>query len=103
MAKPTYEELEAELKKMADQYQMELSKVKEILGEEETKSVREDIAVQKAVDFLVENAKPVKAKKADKEEKDEKAEKPAKASKSKEADTEKADKKPAKKTAKKED
>ncbi|MCR5101476.1 MAG: trigger factor [Butyrivibrio sp.] len=60
------EELEAELQKMADQYKMELSKVKELVGENEQKTMRMDLAVRKAADFLVENAKEVAAKKTTK-------------------------------------
>ena len=51
------EEVEAEMQKMADAYKMELDKVKELIGEEERKSLSQDIAVQKAVDFVVDQAK----------------------------------------------
>jgi trigger factor len=51
------DEVNAEIKKMADQYKMEESKVKEILGEGQLKQLRQDLAVQKAADFIVENAK----------------------------------------------
>jgi len=60
------EEVNAELQKMADQYKMELDKVKEIVGEKEQKQMRDDLAVQKAAEFLVENAKEVAAKKTTK-------------------------------------
>lgn len=50
------EDIEEELKKMADAYQMELDKVKELIGDEQKKQLAEDIAVQKAADFVVENA-----------------------------------------------
>lgn len=53
----TDEDVEKELTEMASAYGIELEKVKEFMGEEELKQVREDIAVQKAVDFVVENAK----------------------------------------------
>ena len=52
----TEEDIENELKKMAEQYQMELDKVKELIGEEQKKQLAEDLAVQKAADFVVENA-----------------------------------------------
>lgn len=51
------EELEKELEKMAESYKMELDKVKNLLGESEMKQIKEDIAVQKAVTFVVEAAK----------------------------------------------
>ena len=50
------EEISAELKKMADAYGMEVDALAKFMGENEEKSIAEDIAVQKAVDFLVENA-----------------------------------------------
>lgn len=50
------EDIEEELQKMADAYQMELDKVKELIGDEQKKQLAEDIAVQKAADFVVENA-----------------------------------------------
>lgn len=52
----TEEELEKELKEMADSYQMELEKLKELIGDKEKEQIKEDIAVQKAVDFITENA-----------------------------------------------
>lgn len=47
------EEFDAELQKMADMYKMELSQIKEFMGEFEGKQIRSDIAIQKAVDFIV--------------------------------------------------
>ena len=75
----TDEEFEAELKKMADQYKMEVEKIKGMMSEKEQKQIRDDLAVQKAADFVVENSKEA-AKKAsksseDEEEKDVKAKK----------------------------
>ena len=52
----TDDEIEEELKKMADAYQMELDKVKELLGDEQKKQLAQDLAVQKAAEFVVENA-----------------------------------------------
>ena len=64
------EELEEEIKKMAEMYQMEVDKLKEYLGEEEQKNMKKDMSVQKAVEFLAENAVEVEKKEeADKEEK----------------------------------
>ena len=51
------EEVEAEMQKMADAYKMELDKVKEYLGEAGKDSLKDDLAVQKAVDLIVDNAK----------------------------------------------
>ena len=42
-----------ELNKMAEQYKMEIEKVKEFMGEYEEKQIKEDIAIQKAVDVIV--------------------------------------------------
>lgn len=46
-----------ETERMAEVYQMEVEKVREMLGEKEKKQVMKDIAIQKAVEFVVENAK----------------------------------------------
>jgi trigger factor len=53
------EAVEAELKKMADQYKMEVEQIKKYMGEAELKSMKEDLAVQEAVDLLVAEAKLV--------------------------------------------
>ena len=47
------EEFDAELQKMADMYKMELSQIKEFMGEFEGKQIRRDIDIQKAVDIIV--------------------------------------------------
>ena len=52
----TEERLDEEIKKMAESYNMEADKLKELMGAEEKKQMMEDIAVQDAVTFLVENA-----------------------------------------------
>lgn len=59
----TEEEFEAEVAKMVEGYKMEPDKVKELLGEGGKKQVMEDICVNKAVEFVVENAKEAKASK----------------------------------------
>lgn len=51
----TEAEIEDEMKKMADAYQMELDKVKELIGDEQKKQLAQDLAVQKAAEFVVEN------------------------------------------------
>ena len=49
---------------MAESYKMELDKIKEIVGEAEKKQIMKDLAVGKAVEFVVENAKESKPKAA---------------------------------------
>ena len=58
------EEFEEELKTMGEVYQMEPDTVKELLGENGAKQVREDLCIKKAVEFVVEHAKEEKASKA---------------------------------------
>lgn len=58
----TEEDYEKELETMADVYQMELDKVKELMGEREKKNIMQDLAVRKAAEFVAENAKESKAK-----------------------------------------
>lgn len=66
------EEYEKELARMAEVYNMEIDKVKEMLGDNEKakKQILDDLAITKAADFVVEQAKETKAKakKADKKE-----------------------------------
>lgn len=51
------EEYEEELKSMAEAYQMEVEKVKEMLPKKSTEQIKQDIAVRKAAEFAVEHAK----------------------------------------------
>ena len=110
------EDFEEELKKMAEQYRMELDKLKELMSESEQKTMRSDLAVQKAAEFLVDNVKEVAAKKtaakkvAKKAEEDETEEKPKKTAAkkattakktTKKADEDGAEEKPKKTTRKK--
>ena len=61
---PTEEEVEAEFAKYAEQYKMDIEKIKSFIPEKELKS---DLAVSKAMAFVKENAvKPTKAKKTEK-------------------------------------
>ena len=101
------EEIEAEYKKLADQYHMEVEKVKEAIAAE---SIRSDLEAQKAIKLIADNAKAVAPKAA--EEKKPAAKKTAKAAEEKKPAAKKtakaaeekkpAAKKPAaKKTAKK--
>ena len=50
------ERLEEELQKMADAYQMEVDKLKEFMGDNEKKQMKEDIAVQEAVTLIADAA-----------------------------------------------
>lgn len=52
----TEEDYEDELKTMADVYQMEVDKVKELMGEREKKNILLDLAVRKAAEFVAQNA-----------------------------------------------
>ena len=53
----TEEDYEEEIKTMAEVYQMEPDKIKEMLPEKSVKGIKEDIAVKKAAEFVVNNAK----------------------------------------------
>ena len=50
------EKIEEELVKMAEGYQMEVDKLKEFMGDNEKNQLKQDLAVQEAVTFIVENA-----------------------------------------------
>ena len=50
------EDYEAEVARMAEMYQMEADKVKEIMGENGKKQILEDLAVKKASEFVVSQA-----------------------------------------------
>ena len=50
------ERLDEEIAKMAENYHMDADKMKEFMGEEEKKQMKEDIAVQEAITFLADNA-----------------------------------------------
>ena len=50
------EKVDEELAKMAEAYKMEVDKLKEFMSDNEKKQMKEDMAVQEAVTFLVENA-----------------------------------------------
>ncbi len=53
------EAVENEISNMAEAYKMEADKVRELLGENGISQMKEDLAVQEAVDFLVAEAKLV--------------------------------------------
>lgn len=46
------EEFEAELKKMAETYKMELDQIKEFMGDYEKKQIKDDLAIQKAIEVI---------------------------------------------------
>ena len=50
------EEREEELKLMAAQYQMDVDKLKEIIGEDNLGFLTKDLQVKKAIDFIYDNA-----------------------------------------------
>lgn len=51
------EEYTKETERMAEIYQMEAEKVREMLEGREKEQVMKDLAIRKAIDFVVENAK----------------------------------------------
>ena len=54
---PSEEEVEEEFKKMADAYKMEVDKIKELFGDRELEQMKKDMAVQKAVTLVADEAK----------------------------------------------
>ncbi len=66
----TKEEIEEELKRMSEQYSMELKKVKNIM-KNSMDGLKADLSVNKTLTFLVDNAKITKKAKSKGEEKDE--------------------------------
>ncbi|MBB5263278.1 trigger factor [Catenibacillus scindens] len=50
------EEFDKEIEKMASMYQMEVDKVKELLGDAEKENIKNDLAAQKAVEFVTDAA-----------------------------------------------
>jgi trigger factor len=63
------EEVDAEVEKMAQAYGMEADKLKEYMGDAEKESMKRDLAITKAVDFIMDNVKE-RAKAKSKKEKD---------------------------------
>lgn len=52
----TEQDIDAELDKMATAYKIEKDKLKEVMADQETLSLKQDIRVQKALDFMLSNA-----------------------------------------------
>lgn len=65
----TEEDVHAEVQRIADAYGMEIEKIEEIMGDAEKESMKKDLAVQKAVEFVMEHvkerAKPISKKEND--------------------------------------
>ena len=68
-SKATAKDIDKEIENMANMYQMEVDKIKEMIGDAEKEQIGKDLAVQKAVDFVVKNAVEVEPAEEDKEEK----------------------------------
>ena len=62
------EDVDAEVEKMAAMYGMEADKLKEYMGENEKNSMKRDLAVTKAVEFVMSNVKEKAKAKAKKED-----------------------------------
>ena len=54
---PSEEEVNEEISKMAEMYKMEADKLKEVLGDRELEQMKKDMAVQKAVTLVADEAK----------------------------------------------
>lgn len=70
--KATAKDLDKEIENMASMYQMEVDKIKEMIGDAEKEQISQDLAVQKAVDFVVKNAVEVEPEEEEKEETEDK-------------------------------
>ena len=67
----TDEDVDAEIEKMAGMYGMSVDQLKEYMGENEKNSIKRELAITKAVEFVMAHAKErakAKSKKADTEE-----------------------------------
>lgn len=60
--KATDKDVEKEIENMAQMYQMDVDKMKEMLGDAEKEQISLDVAVQKAVDLIVKEANEVEPK-----------------------------------------
>ncbi len=56
-SQPSEEEVNEEISKMAEMYKMEADKLKELLGDRELEQMKKDMAVQKAVTLVADEAK----------------------------------------------
>jgi len=80
-------DVEAKLEELSKQYGMELEQIKNLVGENEKESMKKDIAIEKAIQLIMDNVKETAKKKATKKAED--------------AEGAEAEEKPAKKTTKK--
>ena len=69
----TDEDIDAEIERMAEMYNMEADKLKGYMGEYEKENMRQDMAAQKAIEFVMASVKP-RAKAKTKKEKEAEAE-----------------------------
>lgn len=67
----TDEDVDAEIEKMAVMYGMEAAQLKEYMGENEKAGMKRELAMTKAVEYVMSNVKEKAAKKAKKEESEE--------------------------------
>ncbi len=74
---PTDEDFDKEIEEMSKAYDMEIEKLKTLMGETGVAEMRRDMSVQNALNFVIDNAKEV-AKKEEKKDEAEAEEKPAK-------------------------
>ena len=90
-------DIDAKLEEMSKQYGMELDQLKNLVGENEKESMKKDIAIEKAIEVIMDNvketAKKKTTKKADDAEADAAEEKPAKKTTAKKTTTKKTTKK----------
>ena len=90
-------DVDAKLEEMSKQYGMELDQIKNLVGESEKESMKKDIAIEKAIELIMDNVKESARKKATKKADDAEAdaaeEKPAKKTTAKKTTTKKTTKK----------
>ena len=93
-------DVDAKLEDMSKQYGMELEQLKTLVGDSEKESMKKDIAIEKAIDLIMDNVKEAAkkkttTKKADAEESEAEEKKPAKKTTAKKTTTKKTTKKAA--------
>ncbi|MCR4695636.1 MAG: trigger factor [Pseudobutyrivibrio sp.] len=64
-------DVDAKLEEMAKQYGMEVDKIKQLVGDSEKESMKKDIAIEKAVAFIMDNIKETAKKKTTKKDAEE--------------------------------
>ena len=91
-------DVDAKLEDMSKQYGMELEQLKTLVGDSEKESMKKDIAIEKAIELIMDNVKEAAkkkttTKKADAEESEAEEKKPAKKTTAKKTTTKKTTKK----------